>query len=497
MIYRLRHERARERPHGERRDALSSVTYQPFGPVTGWTWGNSTSMQRTYDTDGQLTALSSAGSSTFTYFPDGRMQSRTDDFAGVAPASSGTATFTMASTSNRVTSASGLLTRTYSYDAAGYITGDGSRTFSYNDAGRMKTSTAGGVTTTYSYNGLGERLKKTSSVGTTYFAYDEAGHLMGEYDGSGALVQETIWLNDIPVATLRPNGGSSVKVYYVHTDHLNTPRRVTDPTTNTVIWSWESDPLGATAASEDPDGDMTSFVYNLRFPGQLYDAETGLNYNYFRDYDATTGRYVESDPIGLAGGINTYGYVAGNPLSNTDPKGLDCIALGNTVSCNVPGGPLIEFPRPAGWPDYIGPGQRNYHDYNKQRDAGGADKKCLEKYVRNHPTPGSPRPATPTGTANDATPAWASRFGASPVLSYSMSYAGSPVVVNVTLPGHPLFPGYVARTVSAGPSGNVMNNFGEGTGFLQNPWVPFNDWLINDVWYGLSDAAIEACSCAQ
>jgi hypothetical protein len=78
-----------------------------------------------------------------------------------------------------------------------------------------------------------------------------------------------------------------------------------------------------------------------------------------------------------------------------------------------------------------------------------------------------------------------------------MSYAGSPVVVNVTLPGHPLFPGYVARTVSAGPSGNVMNNFGEGTGFLQNPFVPFNDWLINDVWYGLSDAAIEACSCAQ
>jgi RHS repeat-associated protein len=110
-------------------------------------------------------------------------------------------------------------------------------------------------------------------------------------------------------------------VYYVYADHLNTPRVITDGS-NKVVWRWDSDPFGADAANEDPDGDGTKFTYNLRFPGQYYDKETGLHYNYFRDYEPGTGRYVQADPIGLDGGINLYGYVLGNPLTWVDPKGL-------------------------------------------------------------------------------------------------------------------------------------------------------------------------------
>ena len=80
-------------------------------------------------------------------------------------------------------------------------------------------------------------------------------------------------------ATLRPRAGSGVDVYYVHTDHLNSPRRISRASDNVIIWRWNSDPYGNGFADEDPDGDGQRFTYNLRFPGQYYDAETGLNYN--------------------------------------------------------------------------------------------------------------------------------------------------------------------------------------------------------------------------
>jgi len=81
------------------------------------------------------------------------------------------------------------------------------------------------------------------------------------------------------------------------------------------------------ALNADPDGDAVPFEYNLRFPGQYFDAESGLHYNYFRDYDPAVGRYVESDPIGLEGGVNTYGYAMQNPLRNVDSKGLVCTGV--------------------------------------------------------------------------------------------------------------------------------------------------------------------------
>lgn len=343
---------------------LSNVLYQPFGPTRGWTWGNGTVHVREYDTDGRITHLDSAGLKTYSYDDAFRItgitdandpalsrtygydlldrltsavgttinQSWTYDTNGNRLGESGGApsTYTISGSSNRITAVTGALNRTYTHDAAGNITSDGTLSFSYDDAGRMVSAVTAGGNATYVPNALGQRVKKAAPGGTTYFVYDEAGHLLGEYNGSGVIKQEMIWLDEIPVAVLRRDASGNYNPYYIHTDHLNTPRQISRPNNNVVRWRWDADPFGVGAADQDPDGDSLQFVFNLRFPGQYYDAETGLNYNYFRDYDPQAGRYVESDPVGLVGGVNTYLYANANPLTFTDPLGLNpavgCVA---------------------------------------------------------------------------------------------------------------------------------------------------------------------------
>ncbi|MEQ1935015.1 MAG: RHS repeat-associated core domain-containing protein, partial [Fimbriimonadaceae bacterium] len=117
-------------------------------------------------------------------------------------------------------------------------------------------------------------------------------------------------------------GSGLVKAYYIYSDQLDTPRQITDTAGNTV-WQWDnSDPFGNNSPNENPSGQGT-LTNNLRFPGQYADKETNTYYNVNRDYDPSIGRYVESDPIGLGGGINSYTYVGGNPLTYIDPFGLE------------------------------------------------------------------------------------------------------------------------------------------------------------------------------
>ena len=109
-----------------------------------------------------------------------------------------------------------------------------------------------------------------------------------------------------------------------YTDQIGTPRAITkSDATNAAVWKWANDdPFGANLPNENPNNTATTFKYNLRFPGQYYDQETGTHYNDSRDFDPSTGRYIQSDQIGLRGGINTYAYVGGSPIQFADPLGF-------------------------------------------------------------------------------------------------------------------------------------------------------------------------------
>ena len=116
-------------------------------------------------------------------------------------------------------------------------------------------------------------------------------------------------------------GKEGERVFYLHNDHLSTPQAMTNED-GIKVWSAEYLPFGKATVDEDPDGDGQKVTLNLRFPGQYFDQETGLHYNYHRYYDPRTGRYLTSDPIGMLGGINLFTYVANNPVNEIDPYGL-------------------------------------------------------------------------------------------------------------------------------------------------------------------------------
>ncbi len=127
-----------------------------------------------------------------------------------------------------------------------------------------------------------------------------------------------IYQGIIPVAYAANGDG---EIFYVHNDHLGTPLKMTNEI-GLVVWQAVYDPFGKAAVNEDVDGDGKTVEMNVRFPGQYYDVESELHYNYFRTYDPELGRYITSDPIGLLGGINTYAYVGGNPIRKFDIFGL-------------------------------------------------------------------------------------------------------------------------------------------------------------------------------
>ncbi|KPJ92849.1 MAG: hypothetical protein AMJ55_09145 [Gammaproteobacteria bacterium SG8_15] len=327
----------------------SGISYAPFGPVTALTYGNGHTLSQGVDTAYRFTDHTVTGALQLVnslYDANGSLSQVDNSLTTVsnvysydalnrldtANGSFGSQDFGYDKNGNRLQLIQDGNTLSYGYEANsnrldiaanddvvldpnGNITSQGLWTYTHTTHNRLASVSDNGVQVgIYTYNGLGQRISKTANSVTHSYVYGLNGELLQESNSTASV--EYVYLNGQPLAVIQQGN-----VYYLHNDHLGTPRAVTD-TAKTVVWRWESDPFGSTAANEDPDNNGTVFTLNLRFPGQYYDSETGLHYNYFRYYDPRTGRYITSDPIGLAGGLNTYGYVGGNPLYGYDPYGL-------------------------------------------------------------------------------------------------------------------------------------------------------------------------------
>ncbi len=295
------------------------VTYSHFDPIQNTTVA-AEDQAFAYDPLGRLvSATRGAATTTFEYDENGNRRSQT--VAGQ------TRLFTVSPTSNALLSATNPA-QAFTYDAVGNTLANGRYVATYSAANRLSSLTVGGVTTFSTYDERGRRVRKFSSTGpasTVLYAYDAKDHLVGEYGASGETLREFIWLGDIPVVMMVPNANTAagVDAYFIHADHLNTPRVVVDRS-GAIRWRWlNADPFGA-GAPEPIAGGVTC---HLRLPGQVFDPETGLHANHHRDYDPVLGRYLQSDPIGLAGGLNTYVFVNNSPTSAVDADGRVAVAL--------------------------------------------------------------------------------------------------------------------------------------------------------------------------
>lgn len=254
--------------------------------------------RRSHDAlNGVTGVLSGAQNASYAYDGDGNRTSQVIN--GVTTA------FAYASNSNRLLGTSGGMSASYGYDADGNTTTiDGITAYEYGAFGRMDY--AGG--TGYVVSAGGQRIEKLARTGPQYFAPAPDGTPLADYVDNW---HDYVWLNG-RLVTVISNGG----VFPVHGDQTGRPLYLTHLYTKAVLWQANGLPFDRTVTANSWGN------FNLGFPGQYFDSESGLWHNGARDYDASLGRYVESDPIGLAGGVNTYAYVGDNPISNVGPSGL-------------------------------------------------------------------------------------------------------------------------------------------------------------------------------
>jgi RHS repeat-associated protein len=356
--------------NGQPKTVASNVTYLPYGGITGLTYGNNTAltqgfdlqyritsiqagstMDRAYghDANGNITSiadlLDSSRNQGFGYDDINRLTSAsgiygqisytyyTYDFVGNRESVTRNGQYeyyTYTYGTNRLIRVTGQTVRNFGYDNNGNITSENARSYTYNQNNRLIQATENSVTLgEYTYNGMGQRIKKVADSVTTIYHYDRFGDLVAESDDTGTFRVDYLYLNGQPLGKV--DISVSEAIYYYHDDHLGTPQVLTDDQ-GQVVWKGDYRPFG------EVDIVVETVRNDFRFPGQYYDEETGLYYNYHRYYYYDIGRYLSPDPVGIKGGINLYVYVQNNPTNDIDPEGLLATCTysitGQTITCS-------------------------------------------------------------------------------------------------------------------------------------------------------------------
>jgi RHS repeat-associated protein len=218
-----------------------------------------------------------------------------------------------------------IVTRSLSYDTRGNLSaetrpGAVTASTSYDGYARLTSyARTGEASLSFIYNGMDDRVREVRGTTTRRYLYDGAGRILGEYGASASdVIAEHLWLspdaaNDnqpfggddgingyAPLAIASAPTGGTAQLIWVHSNHMGVPLTYTNNT----------------GAEVTPP----SFTQSA-FPGQMKTLPD-LYYNRYRDYDPSTGRYIQADPIGLAGDPNPYAYAMNNPLRYSDPEGL-------------------------------------------------------------------------------------------------------------------------------------------------------------------------------
>jgi RHS repeat-associated protein len=347
--------------NGQNATVANAITYEPMGPMKQLAFGNGGGRINHYDTDYRLSDIETdlKVGYHFEFDPNDRIEGFTnfangywsqsfgyDDLHRLTASNSaglgshvyaydangnrkthGTATYTIANGSNRLTGVGG---RTYIYTPTGNvrtITGFGGggetifrngfqieplpvTTYSYDPFDRLIGVSGPDISASYRIGADGLRYQKNVGGETTRFVYGPSAMLLSEHRQNPARWTNYLWLNGQPVGLVRTNA-----LYWIQNDHLGRPEGITDQNRQRV-WRANLKAFDRTVITDLIGG------FHLGFPGQYHDTETGHAHNINRDYDPGTGRYLQADPIGLAGGINPYVYAESNPVNVIDPLGL-------------------------------------------------------------------------------------------------------------------------------------------------------------------------------